>query len=265
MVIGSAKGTRPAVVTWAVGLLYAFASAFAALGLALTVIAPPAIFALVPAAAFALLGVFVAKASPAAQILTVIFGGLSVLGDLSLLANSSSPSVLLSFFLGLLPAIPAVLLLTPKARSYFVPPPARPFAGQAGAPVAARPPSRGAEWLKLGGGLVAVLGTLLPWTDYTFTSFNGFDSDFGVWGPLIFVLGLVIACVHTIRVNAVVITSAVLAAVLTVAALDRFVYVTDRYENFLGPGVFIVLIGALAALVGSLLALRSLSPSPTGQ
>jgi hypothetical protein len=208
------------------------------------------------AIALAVPAVFVYRGSRVARIITWVLAGLFLPSLLvSILEAGATFAAVVGFLLLLVMIAVVALLATPAANEYF----RRTTPGRA--------QGRRSDWLKLGGGVLAALGTFLPWIDFGFASYNGFDPDVGsFWGPLILVLGVVVVSISTLKVTASHITTkvtashittVVLAALLTVAALTKFADTVINYANVIGPGVFAVLLGALAALIGSLPTLRS--------
>lgn len=120
--------------------------------------------------------------------------------------------------------------------------------------------------LLVGGAILLIIGTFLPWVRGNGLSFNGWDlydinqesSDAGAFVAFGVILGgFGIALVAAGRVLAVAILAVIVAAFAAIAA---FVDVTDDDDLSLfgfetAFGLYVILVGALIALAGSIWAL----------
>jgi hypothetical protein len=164
--------------------------------------------------------------------------------------------------------------------SDITPPPATPAPSSGGLPPAiANLSSSTLEWAKVGGGLLAVIATFMPWYSVSadFGGFGGFSESFngfddGIWGGLVLVLGLAVAGLAFIKVRNMTVqgldklppvTPLALSGALAVIAVFRWIYLLADGGNDFGSldgfeglgidagtsiGIWLVLIGALVAL-----------------
>lgn len=127
-------------------------------------------------------------------------------------------------------------------------------------------------WLMVAGGVLAIIGSFLEWFSIEGESYTGFGGE-GVDdevrdGPVFVFLGIVVgglgvAMLAAKRMLAVAILGVVFAAFLVLAALADLGDVSDvqdlanafGVEFSTGPGLYVVLVGGLAGLGGSIAAL----------
>jgi hypothetical protein len=168
--------------------------------------------------------------------------------------------------------------------SDITPPPATPAPSSGGLPPAiANLSSSTLEWVKVGGGLLAVIATFMPWYSVSadFGGFGGFSESFngfddGIWGTLVLLLGLAVAALAFIKVRSMQVQGLDklpamlplgLAGALAVIAVFRWIYLLADGGNDFGDvgglegfgfeagtsiGIWLVLIGALAAFGAAL-------------
>ena len=164
----------------------------------------------------------------------------------------------------------------------YAPPGYAPYAAAA-VPKPPRPPVPVGSWLLIGGAVVMIVGSALNWYTVAGTKLNGFEDTFdpdtgrvttntgGVFVLLaILALGFGIAQLAAKRVPAVAILAVVFATfgVLGVAGelantSDRRHFVEGSATFSMGPGIYVVLLGALVALAGSIATLSRRRRWPT--
>lgn len=150
--------------------------------------------------------------------------------------------------------------------AYGGPPPG--YGGQPTKPP--RPPVTVASILIIAGACIVILGTFLPWISGAGQSFNGWDlaefqeqaddssSAAGYVGLAVIVGGFGIALLAARRVLAVAILAVIFASLTAVAAAVDLVDALDTFDELgidLGVGLYVITVGALVALAGSIWAL----------
>jgi hypothetical protein len=126
-------------------------------------------------------------------------------------------------------------------------------------------------WLLLGGAVVMIIGCVLGWVTISGESFNGFgrwiqlrETDdtlyeydtpagtFVVFAVILAAFGITLLAAG--RVLAVAIIAIIVGAIASITALAVLAVIQDSVSVELGPGLPVVLIGALATLAGAIVA-----------
>jgi len=143
------------------------------------------------------------------------------------------------------------------------------------APKGPRPPVVVGSLLLLLGGLIIVVGTLLEWASFSSTEFFGFDDSFNGFGSsgdgtkdgpvFVFFASLAIAFGITqliarkvLAVSIVAVVSAAIGLLVSIGELASVTHDIDTLRAFdgiearLGPGLWVILLGSVVALVGAI-------------
>jgi hypothetical protein len=154
----------------------------------------------------------------------------------------------------------------PPSSFTFAPAPPEQYAGK---PPRPKVPIGG--WLLLGGAIVMIVGCVLSWVSIDGESFNGFghwiqlretdntfyeyDTPAGTFVVFAVILGgFGIALLAAGRVLAVAILAIIVGVIASITALAVLAVVQDSESVDLGPGLPVILLGALATLAGAIVA-----------
>jgi hypothetical protein len=157
--------------------------------------------------------------------------------------------------------------MTPPPVAGYAPPPGYAPYPTAPAQKPPRPAVPNAAYLLIAGGVLMIIGSALNWFSLAGEDFNGFSKigDSQKDGPAfvffaVVAIGAAITFLAAKRVLAVAIIACVLEAFAMFAAIADLSDVNDFSDLFgdavsTGPGLYVVLLGSLLALAGSIVAL----------